>query len=134
MAKNSRKARTKPPGDRWFVYIVKCADDGASRATLMNSFATTHWSLGLAAGKGASADTQASLEALCQTYWYPLYAYVRRHGYQPDDAQDLTQEFFARLLEKHYLQAADPERGRFRSFQLTAFKRFLSKERDGGPG
>lgn len=101
------------------------------RATPMNDrFATTHWSLVLAAGKGASADAQAALEALCQTYWYPLYAYVRRQGHQLDDAQDLTQAFFARLLEKHYLQAADPERGRFRSFLLTAFKRFLCKERD----
>jgi RNA polymerase sigma factor (sigma-70 family) len=94
------------------------------------SFATTHWSLVLAAGKGAPADAQVALASLCQTYWYPLYAYVRRHGHQPDDAQDLTQQFFARLLEKHYLQSADPERGRFRSFLLTAFKRFLSKERD----
>jgi RNA polymerase sigma factor (sigma-70 family) len=94
------------------------------------SFATTHWSLVLAAGKGASPEAEDALAALCQTYWYPLYAYVRRHGHQPDDAQDLTQAFFARLLEKHYLQSADPERGRFRSFLLTAFKRFLSKERD----
>jgi RNA polymerase sigma-70 factor (ECF subfamily) len=95
-----------------------------------NSFATTHWSLVLAAGQGASADAQEALAALCQSYWYPLYAYVRRQGHQPDDAQDLTQAFFARLLEKHYLQSADPERGRFRSFLLTAFKRFVSKERD----
>jgi RNA polymerase sigma-70 factor (ECF subfamily) len=93
-------------------------------------FATTHWSLVLAAGKGASAQARAALAALCQTYWYPFYAYVRRQGHQPDDAQDLTQAFFARLLEKHYLQSADPERGRFRSFLLTAFQRFLSKERD----
>jgi RNA polymerase sigma factor (sigma-70 family) len=95
-----------------------------------SGFATTHWSLVLAAGKSPSTDAQAALEALCQTYWYPLYAYVRRQGHQPDDAQDLTQAFFARVLEKHYLQTADPERGRFRSFLLTAFKRFLSKERD----
>jgi len=94
------------------------------------SFATTHWSLVLAAGNGASADAQEALAALCRTYWYPLYAYVRRQGHQPDDAQDLTQAFFARLLEKHYLQSADPERGRFRSFLVTAFKRFLSKEHD----
>jgi RNA polymerase sigma-70 factor (ECF subfamily) len=93
-------------------------------------FATTHWSLVLAAGKRPAPDAQKALATLCRTYWYPLYAYVRRQGHQPDDAQDLTQEFFARLLEKHYLQAADPERGRFRSFLLTAFKRFLSKERD----
>jgi RNA polymerase sigma factor (sigma-70 family) len=95
-----------------------------------NRFVTTHWSLVLAAGKGTGADAQEALASLCQTYWYPLYAYVRRQGHQPDDAQDLTQAFFARLLEKHYLQSADPERGRFRSFLLTAFKRFLSKEHD----
>jgi RNA polymerase sigma-70 factor (ECF subfamily) len=78
-------------------------------APSLSEFATTHWSLVLAAGKGASADAQDALAALCQTYWYPLYAYVRRNGHQPDDAQDLTQEFFARLLEKRYLQGADPE-------------------------
>jgi RNA polymerase sigma factor (sigma-70 family) len=102
----------------------------ASKSGQAEHFATTHWSLVQAAGKGASADAQVALTSLCQTYWYPLYAYVRRQGHQPDDAQDLTQAFFARLLEKHYLQSADPERGRFRSFLLTAFKRFLSKERD----
>ena len=84
----------------------------------------------LAAGKGASPDADAALASLCQTYWYPLYAFVRRLGHQPADAQDLTQEFFARLLEKQYLRAADPERGRFRSFLLSAVKHFLSKERD----
>jgi RNA polymerase sigma factor (sigma-70 family) len=97
---------------------------------MSKSFATTHWSMVLAAGRGASADAQEALAALCKTYWYPLYAYMRRQGHQPDDAQDLTQGFFARLLEMHYLQSADPERGRFRSFLLTAFKRFLSKERE----
>src|SRR3954453_9987809 len=93
-------------------------------------FATTRWSMVLAAGKGESPDADAALAGLCQTYWYPLYAFVRRLGHQPADAQDLTQAFFARLLEKHYLQAADPERGRFRSFLLSAVKHFLSKERD----
>src|SRR5262249_27177537 len=102
----------------------------AGTIPMNNRFATTHWSLVLAAGQGASADAQQALAALCQTYWYPLYAYVRRQGHQPDDAQDLTQAFFARLLEKHYLQGADPGRGRFRSFLLTAFQRFLSKERE----
>lgn len=94
------------------------------------SFATTHWSLVSAAGKQASPDAQEALATLCGTYWYPLYAYVRRVGYQPDDAQDLTQAFFARLLEKDYLKAADKERGKFRSFLLASFKHFLSKERD----
>jgi RNA polymerase sigma-70 factor (ECF subfamily) len=93
-------------------------------------FATTRWSMVLAAGKGASPNAVAALATLCQMYWYPLYAFVRRLGHQPADAQDLTQEFFARLLEKQYLRVADPERGRFRSFLLSAFKHFLSKERD----
>ncbi len=93
-------------------------------------FATTHWSLVVAAGQGDSPDAKAALATLCQIYWYPLYAYVRRHGHNPHEAQDLTQEFFARLLEKDYLHDADRERGKFRSFLLTAFKHFLSKERD----
>src|SRR6516164_6653473 len=115
------------------ILLYTLVDSVTKRAGVIpvnESFATTHWSLVLAAGKGASADAQEALANLCQTYWYPLYAYVRRQGHQPDDAQDLTQAFFARLLEKHYLQSADPERGRFRSFLLTAFKRFLSKEHD----
>jgi RNA polymerase sigma-70 factor (ECF subfamily) len=93
-------------------------------------FATTRWSLVVAAGQGDSPDARAALATLCQTYWYPLYAYVRRHGHGAEEAQDLTQEFFARLLEKDYLHDADRQRGKFRSFLLTAFKHFLSKERD----
>lgn len=92
-------------------------------------FATTRWSLVLAAGRGDAPDAEAALAVLCRTYWYPLYAYVRRSGHPADEARDLTQEFFARLLEKHSLRAADSERGRFRSFLLTALKRFLSKQR-----
>jgi len=91
-------------------------------------FTTTHWSVVLAAGDAASPQAQAALERLCQTYWYPLYAYVRRRGYSPEDAQDLTQEFFARLLAKQWLSMADPERGRFRSFLLAALNHFLDKE------
>jgi RNA polymerase sigma-70 factor (ECF subfamily) len=94
-----------------------------------HDFASTRWSLVLAAGRGDAPEAQAALAALCEVYWYPLYAYVRRSGYSADEAQDLTQGFFARLLEKHDLRAADSERGRFRSFLLTAFKRFVSKER-----
>jgi RNA polymerase sigma-70 factor (ECF subfamily) len=93
-------------------------------------FATTRWSLVAAAGQGASPQAQEALATLCRIYWYPLYAYARRQLPGAEDAQDLTQEFFARLLEKDYLQAADPQRGKFRSFLLTAFKRFLAKERD----
>jgi RNA polymerase sigma-70 factor (ECF subfamily) len=93
-------------------------------------FATTHWSIVLAAGQGTSSEAQAALGTLCETYWYPLYAFVRRLGRQAAEAQDLTQEFFVRLLEKGYVRAANRERGRFRSFLLIAFKRFLSRERD----
>src|SRR5262249_25977816 len=93
-------------------------------------FATTRWSLVVAAGQRASPDAQEALETLCRTYWYPLYAFFRRLGQQPGACQDATQAFFTRLLEKDYLQAADKERGKFRSFLLASFKHFLSKERD----
>jgi RNA polymerase sigma-70 factor (ECF subfamily) len=94
------------------------------------TFATTHWSIVLAAAHDSRPDAQAALATLCETYWYPLYAYVRRLGHKTEDAQDLVQGFFAALLEKHYVKAADRERGRFRSFLLTALKRFLSKQRE----
>jgi RNA polymerase sigma-70 factor (ECF subfamily) len=93
-------------------------------------FASTRWSVVAAAGQGTSPEAQEALATLCKIYWYPLYAYARRRLASVEDAQDLTQEFFAQLLEKDYLQAADPRRGKFRSFLLTVFKHFLSKERD----
>jgi RNA polymerase sigma factor (sigma-70 family) len=93
-------------------------------------FETTRWSQVLAAGRAPTADSREALSRLCEVYWYPLYAYVRRWGYDADQAQDLTQEFFVRLLEKHNLRAADPTRGRFRSFLLASLKHFLSNERD----
>lgn len=93
-------------------------------------FTTTHWSVVLAAGQGASPQATDALGKLCRTYWHPLFLYVRRLGHNAEQAQDLTQEFFARLLEKNYIEAADPEKGRFRSFLLTAFKRFLANEWD----
>src|SRR5438132_461616 len=93
-------------------------------------FASTRWSLVAAAGQGPSPEAQEALATLCQVYWYPLYAYARRRLAKVEDAQDLTQAFFAQLLEKDYLQAADPKRGKFRSFLLTAFKHFLAKEHD----
>jgi RNA polymerase sigma factor (sigma-70 family) len=91
-------------------------------------FVTTHWSLVLSASFQHSPSSEAALEQLCRTYWYPLYAYVRRRGYPPEEAQDLTQEFFARLVEKNFLRLADRERGRFRTFLLTALQNFLIKE------
>jgi RNA polymerase sigma factor (sigma-70 family) len=90
-------------------------------------FETTRWSLVLTAGGDASA-AQVALATLCETYWYPLYAYARRQGCNPEDAQDLTQAFFARLLEKQVVHGARRERGRFRSFLLAAMKHFLLNE------
>ena len=83
-------------------------------------FATTQWSLVLAAGKGGSADARAALERLCSIYWYPVFAFVRRRGHSVEEAEDLTQSFFSRLIEKEDLAAADRDRGRFRTFLLTA--------------
>jgi len=91
-------------------------------------FTTTHWSVVLAAGQSTAPGAQEALETLCQAYWYPLYAYVRRQGHSPEDAQDLTQDFFARFLDKQYFKLADPARGRFRTFLLTAMKHFLANE------
>ena len=91
-------------------------------------FATTQWTLVVAAGDRRQPEADAALATLCERYWYPVYAFVRRRGYQPAESQDLTQEFFAKLLEKEYLRSADRERGRFRTFLLTAVSRFLSKE------
>ena len=93
-------------------------------------FVTTQWSVVLTATRPDTTQAQAALERLCRTYWYPLYAYVRRRGHSPPDAQDLTQAFFARLLERHWLADADRVRGRFRTFLLTALSRFLSDEWD----
>ena len=92
-------------------------------------FKTTHWSVVLDAGGGDPAQSGGALATLCQTYWYPLYTYIRRLGNGPEDAKDLTQEFFARLLEKQWLAQVDASRGRFRSFLLTALKHFLANER-----
>src|SRR6266571_5571832 len=93
-------------------------------------FATTHWSVVTAAGNTSSPQSDAALEKLCRTYWYPLYAFVRRKGHSPHDAQDLTQAFFARLLEKNYVAQADRERGRFRTYLLAALTHFLADEWD----
>jgi RNA polymerase sigma factor (sigma-70 family) len=93
-------------------------------------FATTRWTVVLSAGDPDSPAATTALETLCRAYWYPLYAYVRRRGHSPTDAQDLTQEFFSQLLEHHWVARADPHKGRFRSFLLMAMKRFLANEWD----
>src|SRR5216117_1002539 len=97
-------------------------------ATGPRVFATTHWSVVLAAGQGESAPAQRALETLCGGYWYPIYVYVRRKGYGPDDAQDLTQEFFAQLIAKEHLRLADREKGKFRTFLLATLDYFLARE------
>lgn len=93
-------------------------------------FATTRWSLVVRANAADVSEAESALETLCEAYWYPLYAFARRRGHSAHDAMDHTQAFFARVLEKDYLHSADQQRGRFRSFLLTMFKRFLSKEHD----
>jgi len=93
-------------------------------------FATTHWTVVLAAGQRRSPQADVALEELCRTYWFPLYAYVRRRGHSKEDAEDLTQEFFARFLGKNYLEGLSSERGRFRAFLLAALKNFLANEWD----
>jgi RNA polymerase sigma factor (sigma-70 family) len=92
------------------------------------NFNTTHWSEVLLAGKEPSTASREALERLCRVYWHPLYAFVRRRGHDAHEAQDLTQSFFARLLEKHYLRAVDPGKGKFRSFLLAALEHFLANE------
>jgi len=93
------------------------------------AFATTHWSVVLTA-RGESPSAQEALEKLCRIYWWPLYGFVRRQGHKPEEAQDLTQAFFARLLERKDLETVRQERGRLRSYLLASIKNFLSKARD----
>jgi DNA-directed RNA polymerase specialized sigma24 family protein len=93
-------------------------------------FPTTRWTLVIAAADPQRKEARAALISLCENYWYPLYAYLRRRGYPADQAQDLTQEFFTRVLEGRYLDRADPQKGRFRSFLLTSLKFFVADEED----
>ena len=93
-------------------------------------FPTTRWTLVVAAGDPQRKEARSALASLCENYWYPLYAYLRRRGYPADQAQDLTQEFFIRILEGRYLDRADPEKGRFRAFLLTSLKFFVADEGD----
>src|SRR6201998_3542485 len=108
-----------------------------------SQFPTTRWTLVVAAGDSHRKEARSALVTLCENYWSPLYAYLRRRGCLADEAQDLTQEFFIRVLEGRYLDRADPKKGRFRSFILTSLKFFVADEGDrggakkrggGGPG
>jgi RNA polymerase sigma factor (sigma-70 family) len=93
-------------------------------------FATTHWSVVVAAGRSDASGAREAISRLCQVYWYPLYAYVRRRGHSPQDAEDLTQGFFLQLLEHNWIARADQNKGRFRSFLLMTLDRFLANEWD----
>jgi RNA polymerase sigma-70 factor (ECF subfamily) len=103
--------------------------DRAENRPASQWFATTHWSVVLAAKEGDSSEAAGALEKLCRTYWPPLYAYIRRDGCDKTEAQDLTQEFFARLLARDYLQQLRHREGKFRSFLLAYLKNFLSEQR-----
>lgn len=94
------------------------------------AFVTTHWSVVLSAQEPTSPESQQALETLCRAYWYPLYAYARRRGHSPADAEDRTQEFFAQLLAHNWVARAERQRGRFRTFLLMAMSRFLANEWD----
>jgi RNA polymerase sigma factor (sigma-70 family) len=102
--------------------------DEKGHAALSSRFQTTRWTMIMAAKGRHDPAGQQAMALLCRAYWYPLYAFVRRSGRSAEDAQDLTQAFFARLLEKDFLKAVDPEKGRFRTFLLMALKRFVANE------
>jgi RNA polymerase sigma-70 factor (ECF subfamily) len=135
MAGKKPNVSQKDDGDPAEITNAHLGDDsyssmlpGESLEARRRAFRTTHWSLVLAGGDTQSPHAKEALEKLCRTYWYPLYAYVRRKGYQPHDAHDLTQEFFARLLARNYLSVADRNRGKFRSFLLGSLEHFLARE------
>lgn len=106
------------------------SDPTTAATSAPRHFATTHWSVVLAAGHPSSATAQQALESLCRTYWYPLYTFVRHKGFNAADAQDLTQEFFARLIAKDDLGDVDRAKGKFRSFLLASLTHFLANEWD----
>ena len=100
----------------------------SSSARPQHYFATTHWSVVLSAARTDTSRASVALEKLCRVYWYPLYAHVRRRGFSSHDAQDMTQAFFACLLERQSLANVDPAKGRFRSFMLGALNYFIANE------
>lgn len=109
---------------------MNASDSNPNQPKACATFATTHWSVVLAAGDTASPIADEALAKLCRAYWYPLYAFLRQQGHAPHDAQDLTQGYFALFLEKHFLKDVAREKGRFRSFLLASLKHFLANEWD----
>jgi len=112
--------------------INKLSSENSTTETTVKAdvFATTHWTVVMAAGRGCSREAEVALEELCRTYWFPLYVYVRRQTPTREDAEDLTQAFFARFLEKNYLEKLSSDKGKFRAFLLAALKHFLANEWD----
>src|SRR5262245_4575441 len=123
------KPRYVIPVGRTLPVVIDCVPKVAIDMPTLG-FPTTHWSLVRAAADNPNSDSSQALATLCQTYWPPVYAFIRRNGYDRDQAQDLSQGFFALLLEKNYVGNADRRRGKFRSFLLTAVKYFLANEWD----
>lgn len=113
--------------DRARVVLMKTLESWPNGASQFN---TTHWSVIVLAGKSESPQSAEALERLCLTYWHPLYLFIRRQGHSPEDAQDLTQQFFASLLQRNDFGAVDRSKGKFRTFLLTALTHFLSNQRD----
>lgn len=105
-------------------------DENSTAPLDRGGFETTKWTLVEAAGHATDKRARMAVEELCKTYWYPLYAHVRRRGYSREDAEDLTQAFFAKFLEQNYLEGLTPERGRFRAFMLASLKNFLANQWD----
>ena len=103
-----------------------CVDTHAAAT----SFDTTHWTVVMAASAGDGTEMREALASLCRTYWYPLYAFIRRQGSSPHEAEDLTQEFFFRFLDRHAIERVRPAAGKFRSFLLVCLKNFLANERE----
>lgn len=110
--------------------LMAATDSSDQLPAFAREFTTTHWSVVLAARDGASPQAIQALEKLCRTYWFPLYAFVRRKGRSPEDAKDLTQGFFARLLQGNFLENVGPQKGKFRSFLLASLNHFVSDEWD----
>jgi len=126
---SDKKLRHVLPVGQPLPIVVNCVPK-LMTGTISSGFQTTRWTLVQAAAINPTGDSRRALSTLCQTYWQPVYAFIRRNGYDPDQSQDLTQGFFALMLEKNYLIHADQKRGRFRSFLLTAVKHFLVNEWD----